>query len=150
MKKEMERRSLKEFPLEDGSLLLEVGGELLIHIPPDLEGERERHSGCFIGSPEEGVTRKGRKIIRFRPGKTHYVSWGHGGFSREWDGWFDWPDHPEIKSWAAAESRGGGQWWEVWCWPARFGRVWVGTWRPDPQRVELEELEEEIGAPEQP
>ena len=150
MKKRMDGR-MKDYQLKDGSLLLEIGGELLIHVPSDLEGKREYSRGLFLCSLEEGTTRRGRRIIRLRPGGDFYVAWGWCAGSRSWCGWSEWPDHPEIRAWAAPTSKGGGCWWEAWIWPSRFGRTWEGTWRPDPDRIRLEELEEEIGgvAPEQ-
>ena len=148
MKEKMKTR-LKEYIKDDGSIILDIGGGLLIHVPPGLEGEREYDMKCFLCSVEEGVTQKGRKIFRLRPVQPgqpqYYVVWHWGAKDKGWGGWNKWPDHPEIKTWAAPNSHGGGCWWEAWIWPSRFGRVWKGTWRPDPDKIRVEELEKELG-----
>ena len=145
MKERVESR-LREYIKDDGSIILDIGG-LLIHVPSSLDGEREHSTKCFLCSIEEGVTRTGRKILRLRPvqaGSQYYVVWHWGAGDKGWDGWNRWPDHPEIKTWAGANSRGGGCWWEVWVFPSRFGRTWRGTWRPDPDKIRVEELEKEL------
>jgi hypothetical protein len=142
MKKNIQKGRLRIYDLEDGSILLEVGGEFLIHIPPGVAVKSSPRGEGVVPSCDiqEGTTKKGRRILRLRPGDKYCVSWDWGAGSRSWDGWFTFPDHPEIMAWAGPTSKGGGCWWEVWIRPVRFGT----KWRPDPKMIRAEILQEEI------
>jgi len=143
MKKKLEGR-LKVYGLEDGSTLLEVGGELLVHIPPGVEARNlspsSPRSGVVLSCDiQEGTTRKGRKILRLIPGDKYCVTWDWGKGFREW---FGWPDHPEVLAWVGSTSGPRPRWWEVWIFPSRLRKCYGGTLRPDPEKIRAEIREE--------
>lgn len=121
--------SYKQYNLDDGTTLLDFHGFLLVHIPekfPKLYNA-STHYKVECGGWELGKTRKGRDILRLKRGKGYIFTLKYDSGNRNHNDFTDFTKRVQHSSYAGKIftkkfvcSSGGGQWYELWVYPAEL------------------------------